>query len=214
MLSSTEEPTKQVWILFSDDLFTLASNLQNHQHSHHELFWILDKMTDMDIMKAPVLLEATCCCCCQSREVSDVPHHSHYACWKRINDYSSWNIYHAFTRILTSPSWGSGIGFLVTLSLFRPPKPVRTTARISFESTTAQTGLSGSFWSIICSVSSAISVPSFAMSEDDVNSLTVCRSPPGDCALFAAPAAPSTSDVRIVNESFFRTVHPNRFAHL
>lgn len=75
-------------------------------------------------------------------------------------------LYHALTRILTSPSWGSGIVFLVTLSLFRPPKPESNTARISFESG-ALTALSGSFapfFSIICSVSSAVSVPSFAIS--------------------------------------------------
>lgn len=75
-------------------------------------------------------------------------------------------LYHALTRILTSPSWGSGMAFLVTLSLFRPPKPESSTARISFESG-ALTVLSGSlapFFSIICSVSSAVSVPSFAIS--------------------------------------------------
>lgn len=76
-------------------------------------------------------------------------------------------LYHAFTRILTSPGWGSGMFFLVTLSLFRPPNPVKSTARISFESA-AVPDISGSFapfFSIICSVSSAISTPSFAMSK-------------------------------------------------
>lgn len=83
-------------------------------------------------------------------------------------------LYHALTRILTSPSWGSGMAFLVTLSLFKPPKPESSTARISLESG-ALTALSGSFapfFSIICSVSSAVSVPSFAIA---AGRLTVLR---------------------------------------
>lgn len=75
-------------------------------------------------------------------------------------------IYHALTRIFTSPSWGSGIAFLVTLSLFRPPKPARMTARISLASPVDST-FSVSFptcLSIMYCVSSVKAAASFAMS--------------------------------------------------
>lgn len=43
-------------------------------------------------------------------------------------------IYQALTRIFTSPWPGSGMVFLVTRSLLIPPKPAKTTARISLGS--------------------------------------------------------------------------------
>lgn len=76
----------------------------------------------------------------------------------------------ALTRILSSPSCGSGMAFLESRSLFSPPKPASTTARISWASPRrwgpspppSAGSLLASF-SIICSVSSAFSTPSLAM---------------------------------------------------
>lgn len=83
------------------------------------------------------------------------------------NNSSFFFFYHALTRIFTSPSWSSGIAFLPILSLLRPPKPVRMTARISLASPD-DSALSASlpaFLLIMHSVSSVISAPSLAMSE-------------------------------------------------
>ena len=86
-----------------------------------------------------------------------------------VRDQTS-HIYHALTRIFTSPCCGSGMVFLVTLSLLRPPKPANITARISLgsmEDATFSASMT-KFLSIICSVSSsamsAESIVTFAMS--------------------------------------------------
>lgn len=89
------------------------------------------------------------------------------AAWKKTKHMTEARIYQALTRIFTSPSWGSGIAFLVTRSLLSPPNPASITARISLPPPGASTlpASLAEFLSIMHSVSSVISAPSLAMTE-------------------------------------------------